>query len=347
MAEHLGFIGVGKMGGPMAGRLLDAGHTLTIFDANPAALQPLKTRGATVAPSVRALASAVETVFVSLPTPDIVRAVALGDDGIVAGDRVKTFIDLSTTGPRVTAGIAEALGKRGIATVDSPVSGGVAGAQKGTLAVMVACPRPLFVRLEPILKLRQEILRRRQTAPPPAPPRALTSLKQLGGAREFSLSLGERAGVRASPPLTFPQRSHPIGAPIEPLPARPSDPVLIELGALLPRGFLNTIPFERLPEFPRYLKALLTRAERAALNPLKDRQRAQQAAPYLQALTQLQAAPPNSQAARQCLDDFRWMIEEFKVSLFAQELGTAFPISAKRLDQQLERIRAEAAPAQR
>jgi len=153
MAEHLGFIGVGKMGGPMAGRLLDAGHTLTIFDANPAALQPLKTRGATVAPSVRALASAVETVFVSLPTPDIVRAVALGDDGIVAGDRVKTFIDLSTTGPRVTAGIAEALGKRGIATVDSPVSGGVAGAQKGTLAVMVACPRPLFERLDPILKV--------------------------------------------------------------------------------------------------------------------------------------------------------------------------------------------------
>ena len=212
----------------------------------------------------------------------------------------------------------------------------------------------LIARLEPILKLRQEILRRRQTAPPPAPPRTLTNLKQLGGARGFSLSLGERAGVRAShsltnpsihqsinPSIPFPPRRHPIGAPIEPVPARPSDPVLSELEALLPRSFLETIPFERLPEFPRYLKALLTRAERAALNPLKDRQRAQQAAPYLQALAQLQAAPPNSEAARQCLDDFRWMIEEFKVSLFAQELGTAFPISAKRLDQQLERLRAE------
>jgi 3-hydroxyisobutyrate dehydrogenase-like beta-hydroxyacid dehydrogenase len=153
MAEHLGFIGVGKMGGPMAGCLLDAGHTLTIFDADPAAVQPLAARGAAAARSVLAVANAVETVFVSLPTPDIVRAVALGDDGIVTGDRVKTFVDLSTTGSRVTAGIAEALGKRGIATVDSPVSGGVAGAQKGTLAVMAACPRPLFERLESIIRV--------------------------------------------------------------------------------------------------------------------------------------------------------------------------------------------------
>jgi len=162
----------------------------------------------------------------------------------------------------------------------------------------------LIARLEPILKLRQEILRRRK--PAPAPPHTLAGLKELGA---------------------------------QSVPARQSDTVAGELEALLPPCFLETIPFERLQQLPRYLKALLTRAERAALNPLKDRQRAQQAAPFLQALRQLQAAPPQSQAARQCLDDFRWMIEEFKVSLFAQELGTAFPISAKRLDQQLERIR--------
>ena len=164
----------------------------------------------------------------------------------------------------------------------------------------------LIARLEPILKLRQEILRRRKPAPVPARPHTLAGLKQFG---------------------------------VQPVSALQSDPVVSELAALLPRGFLETIPFERLPQLPRYLKALLTRAERAALNSLKDRQRAQQAAPYLQALHQLQAAPPKSQALRQCVDDFRWMLEEFKVSLFAQELGTAFPISAKRLDQQLERIR--------
>ncbi len=164
----------------------------------------------------------------------------------------------------------------------------------------------LIARLEPILKLRREILRRSKPAPAPARPQTLADLRHSG---------------------------------VQPVPPRQSDPVACELEALLPRDFLETIPFERLPQLPRYLKALLTRAERAALNPLKDRQRAQQAAPYLQALHRLQAAPPKSQAARQCLEDFRWMIEEFKVSLFAQELGTAFPISAKRLDQQLERIR--------
>jgi 3-hydroxyisobutyrate dehydrogenase-like beta-hydroxyacid dehydrogenase len=153
MSEHLGFIGVGRMGGPMAGRLLDAGHRLTIFDTSESALRPLVERGATALNSAQAVASAVETVFASLPTPDIVRSVALGDNGVVAGTKVKTFIDLSTTGPRVTAAIASTLAEKGIATIDSPVSGGVAGAVKGTLAVMAAGPRPLFERLEPVLKV--------------------------------------------------------------------------------------------------------------------------------------------------------------------------------------------------
>ena len=153
MAEHLGFIGVGRMGGPMAGRLLDAGYRLTIYDTNAAAIAPLAARGAKTAGSVRELASEVETVLVSLPTPDIVRAVALGENGIASGGRIKTFIDLSTTGPRVAAEIAGGLEKKGIAAVDAPVSGGVGGAAKGTLAVMAACPHPLFEQLEPVLRV--------------------------------------------------------------------------------------------------------------------------------------------------------------------------------------------------
>jgi 3-hydroxyisobutyrate dehydrogenase-like beta-hydroxyacid dehydrogenase len=152
MPEHLGFIGIGRMGGPMAGRLLAAGHDLTIFDVNPAACAALAARGAAVATSVRAVASEVEVVLVSLPTPDIVRAVAIGADGIAAGGKVKTFIDLSTTGPRTTAAIAAGLAEKGIAMVDAPVSGGVGGAVKGTLAVMVACPRPQFERFAPVLQ---------------------------------------------------------------------------------------------------------------------------------------------------------------------------------------------------
>jgi ATP-dependent helicase HrpA len=87
------------------------------------------------------------------------------------------------------------------------------------------------------------------------------------------------------------------------------------------------------------LKALAIRMERASLNPVKDKERAQQLAPYLAALKTASANPVRSAEAKQQLETFRWMVEEFKVSLFAQELGTAFPVSAARLDQQLQRIR--------
>jgi len=99
------------------------------------------------------VASAVDTVLVSLPTPDVVQHVALGSDGIAAGTTVRTFVDLSTTGPRAAQDIAAQLAAKGITAVDSPVSGGVAGAEKGTLAVMTSCPRPLFESLKPVLEV--------------------------------------------------------------------------------------------------------------------------------------------------------------------------------------------------
>ena len=85
----------------------------------------------------------------SLPTPAIVRQVALGEDGIADGTQVKTFVDLSTTGPRAAQEIAAALAAKGIIAVDSPVSGGVGGAQKGTLAVMVSGPKERYDALRP------------------------------------------------------------------------------------------------------------------------------------------------------------------------------------------------------
>ncbi len=149
--QDLGFVGLGRMGGPMAGRLLDAGRRLTVFDTNPDALTPLAARGAMVAPSAAAVADAVETVLMSLPTPEIVHEVALGADGIREGERVEALIDLSTTGPATTARVAAGLAERNIQLVDSPVSGGVRGAREGTLAVITACPRPVFDQLEPVL----------------------------------------------------------------------------------------------------------------------------------------------------------------------------------------------------
>lgn len=150
-AAHLGFIGLGRMGGAMSGRLLDAGHTLTVFDTSEAALAPLLARGARRAASPAEVGDAAELVFASLPTPPIVQAVALGEHGVLYGGTVKTFVDLSTTGPRVAGAVARGLAERDIVAVDSPVSGGVAGARNGTLAVMVSCPRPTYDRITPIL----------------------------------------------------------------------------------------------------------------------------------------------------------------------------------------------------
>ena len=90
---------------------------------------------------------------------------------------------------------------------------------------------------------------------------------------------------------------------------------------------------------PRYLKGLLVRAERAVLNPAKNQERLRQLAPYQDSLRKLQAQPTRSPEVLRQIETFRWMIEEFKISLFAQEIGTAMPVSPKRLDQQLEIIR--------
>jgi 3-hydroxyisobutyrate dehydrogenase-like beta-hydroxyacid dehydrogenase len=147
----LGFVGVGRMGGPMASRLLDAGHSLVIFDTNAAVLKPLADRGATVASSPAEVASKAEVVFLSLPTPPVLQSVAI--DGVLKGTAVKTMIDLSTTGPSVAKVVAKAAGEKSVAWVDSPVSGGITGATKGTLAVMVSCPKAVFEQVDPLLKI--------------------------------------------------------------------------------------------------------------------------------------------------------------------------------------------------
>jgi 3-hydroxyisobutyrate dehydrogenase-like beta-hydroxyacid dehydrogenase len=154
MADLLGFVGVGRMGGPMANRLLDAGYRLCVYDVSDEATAPLLARGAELAASPAEVASIADTVFMSLPTPEVVREVALGGNGgLINGSKVRTVIDLSTTGPGVATEVAGKLAERKIAWVDSPVSGGVIGAKAGTLAVMVSCPTPAYQKLEPVLKV--------------------------------------------------------------------------------------------------------------------------------------------------------------------------------------------------
>jgi 3-hydroxyisobutyrate dehydrogenase-like beta-hydroxyacid dehydrogenase len=154
MADLLGFVGVGRMGGPMANRLLDAGYRLCVYDVSDEATGPLVARGAELAASPAEVASMADTVFMSLPTPDVVREVALGGNGgLINGSKLRTVIDLSTNGPGVATEVAGKLAERKIAWVDSPVSGGVIGAKAGTLAVMVSCPAPAYQKLEPVLKV--------------------------------------------------------------------------------------------------------------------------------------------------------------------------------------------------
>ena len=100
-----------------------------------------------------------------------------------------------------------------------------------------------------------------------------------------------------------------------------------DLAALLPPDFLRTTPYAQLPHFPRYLKGMKLRAERWRQSPAKDAERAAQLAPYVAAAGKLRE--------RDGGEAFRWLVEEFRVSLFAQELGTAEPVSAVKLDRAL------------
>jgi hypothetical protein len=149
----IGFIGLGNMGYPMARRLIEAGHRLVVYDTSGQMVSRLTALGATAAKSAREVADRVETVMASLPTPDVVFAVAAGKDGVIEGKTVRRFVDLSTTGSRMAMRVADALKARNILQIDSPVSGGVGGAEKGTLAVMYSGPRADFDLLKPALEV--------------------------------------------------------------------------------------------------------------------------------------------------------------------------------------------------
>lgn len=128
----------------MARRLIQQGHDVVAFDTRAGALERIVAVGALPASSPKEVADRTETVLTSLPTPLASLEVATGAAGVIGGARVKRYVDLSTVGSRVAVQIHDRLAERGIATIDSPVSGGVAGAERGALAVMVSGPRAEF-----------------------------------------------------------------------------------------------------------------------------------------------------------------------------------------------------------
>jgi 3-hydroxyisobutyrate dehydrogenase-like beta-hydroxyacid dehydrogenase len=149
----IGFIGLGNMGFPMARRLIEARHRLVVFDTRQEAVDKLVTLGAEAASSPKDVADRVETVMASLPSLQASLEVASGANGVIEGKRVKRFIDLSTVGSQMAVRIHDILAKRNIVQLDSPVSGGVGGAEKGTLAVMVSGPKADFETAKPALEV--------------------------------------------------------------------------------------------------------------------------------------------------------------------------------------------------
>jgi 3-hydroxyisobutyrate dehydrogenase len=150
---NIAFIGLGNMGGPMAKNLLAAGHTLQIFDLSPDALNDVAAAGATVAGSAVEACKAADVVITMLPAGKHVRQVYIGDDGLLDHLSPGTLcLDASTIDSDTARDVGLAVTEQGIEFMDTPVSGGVAAAQAGTLAFMCGGTSAAFDRAKIILE---------------------------------------------------------------------------------------------------------------------------------------------------------------------------------------------------
>ena len=151
---RVGFIGIGLMGRHMARHILDGGNDLTVYDIDKTAAIELLDKGANWASSPADAARDSELVFTSLPRPQDVVDVVLGEGGVLSGaSEGTTFFDLSTTDPDTIRRISEASLDLGITVLDAPVSGGTIGAEQGTLCIMVGGDQLLYGRYKPVLDL--------------------------------------------------------------------------------------------------------------------------------------------------------------------------------------------------
>lgn len=154
MGKRIGFVGLGIMGKPMARNLLKAGYMLTVYSRGRHAVEALMADGATGVRSPQEVADHSDIVITMVTdTPDV-HHVVLGDNGILRGMRTGgIIIDMSTISPTATREIAEEVGKRGVAFLDAPVSGGEGGALAGTLSIMVGGDAEVFAACLPLLQV--------------------------------------------------------------------------------------------------------------------------------------------------------------------------------------------------
>ncbi len=148
----IGFIGLGVMGKNMATNLIKKGYNLKVSDLNKDAVNELKEMGAEEGQSAAEVASGSDIVFTSLPNSQIVEGVVTGKGGILEGAKEGTiYIDLSSITPKTIQNIAKKANEKGVKVLDAPVSGGLAGAQKGTLTIMVGGDEETFNKALPVL----------------------------------------------------------------------------------------------------------------------------------------------------------------------------------------------------
>lgn len=153
-SRKTGVIGTGRMGNAFALNLLKAGHQVRVFDIDPKATENLTSQGAVLCASPAELAPQAEFILTSLPRNEIVEETIIGPKGLLPNlNRGSIVIDLSTTFPRTTKAIAEALAQKGVDFLDAPVSGHAVGARNATLTIMVGGKKEAFLRArEPIFE---------------------------------------------------------------------------------------------------------------------------------------------------------------------------------------------------
>ena len=151
--SKVGFIGLGTIGGPMAERLLLAGHKISVFDVNADACISFRDRGGLISGNCEEMASTCDTIFLSLPGPPQIEDVILGGDGLLTNNgSLHTIIDLSTNSLQLNRTIAARAQEENIAYLDAPVSGGKIAAKKGTLSVMVGGDENSYNSSKPLIE---------------------------------------------------------------------------------------------------------------------------------------------------------------------------------------------------
>ncbi|AZO93922.1 2-hydroxy-3-oxopropionate reductase [Halocella sp. SP3-1] len=154
MNKKIGFIGLGIMGKPMAKNLIDAGYDLIAYDLNEDAVNEMVDYGAEKGSSPKNIAENSEVIITMLPNSPHVKAVVLGENGVIEGvKKGQVLIDMSSIAPLVSQEVAAELEKKGVEMLDAPVSGGQEGAEAGTVAFMVGGKEEVFEENKAILEV--------------------------------------------------------------------------------------------------------------------------------------------------------------------------------------------------